>query len=141
VGGTASATFRLSPSWRTRASYTYLDQTARLEDNAPAGAIPDVSPGLNPRHQIGLWSSFDLPGNLELDVLGRYVSRLDIEPEIEDYLQADVQLGARVGDHLRVAVIGRDLFAARHSEFPQPGFVPERRAIERQLRGKASWEF
>jgi iron complex outermembrane receptor protein len=100
-----------------------------------------VSPGLNPRHQIGLWSSFDLPGNLELDVLGRYVSRLEIEPAVEDYLQADVQLGASIGDHLRVALIGRDLLSERHVEFPQPGFVPQRRAVERQLRGRASWRF
>jgi iron complex outermembrane receptor protein len=141
LGGTASLTLRVNPWWRTRASYTLLDQTTGLEDDAPAGAIPDFNPGLDPEHQIGLWNSFDLPGTLELDVLGRYVSRLEIEPVVEDYLQADVQLGATIGDHLRVALIGRDLLSERHVEFPQPGFVPERRAVERQLRGRASWRF
>ena len=141
VGGTASATLRVSPWWRMRASYTYLDQEARLEDDAPAGAIPDANPGLNPAHQAGLWTSFDLPQNLELDVIGRYVSRLDVEPEVDGYLQADVQLESRIGPSLRIALIGRDLFSPRHVEFPQSGFVPARRAIERQVRARAVWAF
>jgi outer membrane receptor for monomeric catechols len=131
----------LSSWWRARASYTYLDQTAALEDDAPAGAIADVSPGLNPRHQVSLWTSFDLPRRLELDVLAYYVSRLEVEPPVEDYIQADLQLSARLGRRVRLALIGQDIFASRHVEFPQPGFNPARRAIERQLRGKASWAF
>jgi hypothetical protein len=124
-----------------RASYTYLDEEARLEDDAPAGAIADASPGLNPAHQAGLWTSFDLPQNLELDVIGRYVSRLDVEPEVDAYLQADVQLESRIGPSFRIALIGRDLLAPRHVEFPQSGFVPARRAIERQVRARAVWAF
>ena len=141
VGGTASATLRVSSRWRMRASYTYLDQEAGLEDNAPAGAIPDASPGLNPAHQAALWTSLDLPQNLELDVIGRYVSRLDVEPEVDAYLQADVKLESRIGPALRIALIGRDLFSPRHVEFPPSGFVPARRAIERQVRARAIWAF
>jgi hypothetical protein len=82
VGGTANVTLRMSPGSRLRGTYTYLDQTASLEDDAPANAIPDVAPGLNPQHQLALWASFDLPESVELDVLTRYVSRLRIEPEV-----------------------------------------------------------
>ncbi len=139
VGGTASATFRLSSSWRLRGSYTYVNETAGLEDDAPAGAIPDASPGLNPHHQIGLWSSHDLPENLELDLLARYVSPLHIDSPVDDYLQADVQLGYRIGETLQLALIGRDLFSSRHVEFPPS--ATSRRAIERQFRVKGSWTF
>jgi iron complex outermembrane receptor protein len=139
VGGTASATVRVSSWWRVRGSYTYVNETAGLNEDAPAGAIPDASPELNPHHQIGLWSSLDLPRSLELDLLARYVSPLDVEPRVEDYLQADIQLGLRIGENVRMALIGRDLFAPRHVEFPRSG--ASRRAIERQLRGKASWIF
>ena len=141
VGGTASVTLQLRPWWRMRLSYTRLHQNAALEDDAPAGAIPDAAPGLNPSHQAGLWASFDLPKNLELDVIARYVSELDVDPVINDYLQADVQLGMRVGDKLHLALIGRDLLATRHVEFPRGGAPETRRAIERQLRGRASWTF
>ena len=139
VGGTASATIRMSQWWRMRASYTYLDEESGLEDDAPAGVIAEANPGFDPTHQVGLWTSFDLPKNLELDVLGRYVSRLEVDPPVEDYLQADIQLGVRVGQTLRLAIIGRDLLTARHVEFPQS--TTSRRAIERQLRAKASWTF
>lgn len=141
VGGTASATFRMSPQWRLRANYTYLDGNEALEAGAPAGAIPDLTPELNPQHQAGLWSSFDLPRNLEVDLIARYVGRLDIEPEVSDYLQTDLQIGWRVRDDLRVAISGRDLLAETHVEFPQSGFVPGRRAIERQVRAHGSWTF
>jgi iron complex outermembrane receptor protein len=137
VGGTASATVRVRPWWRMLASYTYLDEEGGLEADAPAGAIAEVNPGFDPRHQARLWSSFDLPGNLELDVLARYVSRLEVEPEVEDYLQADVRLGMRVGQKLHFSLFGTDLLAARHVEFPNPN----RRAIERQLRASGSWIF
>jgi iron complex outermembrane receptor protein len=141
LGGTASVTLRVSPWWRMRASYTHLDEMARLEDDAPADAIPDAAPGLNPTHQAGLWASFDLRKNLELDLNARYVSRLEIEPSVDDYLQADVQLGMRFWENLRLAVIGRDLLKPRHVEFPRGGSPLNRRAIERQVRAKASWTF
>ena len=140
VGGTATATLQFRPWWRMRVSYTLLDETARLEDDAPAGAIPDAAPHLNPTHQAGIWASFDLPKHLELDVNARYVSRLDTEPVVEDYLQADVQLAVRVGEKVRLALIGRDLLARRHVEFPRGG-AAARNAIERQVRVRASWTF
>ena len=141
-GGTASATIRLSPRWRMRAHYTYLNMEAGLNDDAPAGSVADVSPGLNPKHQFGLWSSNDLPQNLQLDVMGRYVSELSGPlPPVAGYLQADARLGWVISEHFGVALIGRDLLSRRHVEFPQPGSSIGRRAIERQLRGRLSWAF
>ena len=56
-GGTASVTVRASSRWRIRASYTYLNMTAGLDDGVPPGTIADVNPGLNPSHQLGVCSS------------------------------------------------------------------------------------
>ena len=140
LGGAANVTVRMSPWWRMRASYTHLDQTAGLEDDAPEGAIPDANPGLNPAHQVALWAALDLPQNLELDLQARYVSQLEVNPVVEDYLQADVRLGLRIGEKLQLALIGRDLLAPRHVEFPTSSSAI-RRAVERQLRAKGSWIF
>ncbi len=137
VGGTARATFRVRPWWQMLASYTYLDEEGGLEADAPAEVIPEVNPGFDPRHQVRLWTSFDLPADLELDVLARYVSPLKVEPEVDDYLQTDVRLGMRVGRTLHFSLIGTDLLAARHVEFPSQN----RRAIERQLRVRGRWAF
>jgi iron complex outermembrane receptor protein len=141
-GGTASATVRLGPRWRMRANYTYLNMEAALEDDAPAGSVADVNPGLNPEHQLGLWSSTDLPAGLELDVMGRYVSELDGPvPAVDGYLQADARLGLALSRHLQIALIGRDLLSRRRVEFPQPGSSVGRRAIERQVRARLLWRF
>jgi iron complex outermembrane receptor protein len=141
-GGTASATVRLSPRWRMRGSYTYLNIKAGLNSDAPAGALPDVTPGLNPTHQASLWSSTDLPENIQLDLLARYVGVLRGPGlRVPPLVQADVQVGLRLNSNLGFAVVGRDLFSSRHLEFIAPGFTPAPRAIERQVRARMSWRF
>jgi iron complex outermembrane receptor protein len=145
-GGTASATVRVHPRWHVRASYTYLNMTAGLDDDAVPGTIADVNPGLNPSHQLGLWNSVDLPGNLELDLIGRFVSDLEGgEPpgdEVDEYVQADARFGLEVTPRLAFALIGRNLLSPRRLEFFQSPTAPGRGgAIERQLRANVSGTF
>jgi iron complex outermembrane recepter protein len=140
-GGTASATVRVSPRWRMRGSYTYLNMTARVSDDAPAGTVADVNPGLNPSHQLGLWSSTDLSGDIELDLMGRYVSELETTvSRVGDYVDADARVGITLSPTFGVALVGRNLLSARRVGFPQSGSLP-RRAVERQVRAHLSWTF
>jgi iron complex outermembrane receptor protein len=145
-GGTASATVTASPHWRVRASYTYLNMKAGLEDGVLPGTLPDVNPGLNPSHQLAVWNSFDLPGNLELDVMGRYISELEgtaaAGDEVDDYVQADARLGLALTSGIRLELIGRDLLSRRRIEFFQSAANPGRGgAIARQLRARLTWAF
>jgi len=145
-GGTASITARVHRRWRVRASYTYLNMTAGLDDDAVPGTIADVNPGLNPSHQLGVWNSVDLPGSLELDVIGRYVSELPgTEPpgdEVDDYVEADARIGFEVTPRIRFALIGRNLLSPRRLEFFQSPTAPGRGgAIERQARANIAWTF
>jgi iron complex outermembrane recepter protein len=145
-GGTASATVRVHRRWHLRASYTYLNMTAALDDDVVPGTIADVNPGLNPSHQLGVWNSVDLPGNLELDVMARYISELKGgEPpgdEVDEYVQADARFGLEVTPRIRFALIGRNLLSPRRLEFFQSATAPGRGgAIERQLRANISWTF
>jgi iron complex outermembrane receptor protein len=139
-GGTASATIRASSGWRIRASYTYLHMTAGLEEDAAPGTVADVNPGLNPTHQLSVWSSVDLPRDLELDVIARYVSELESpQPPVEEFVQLDAQLGLPLGQSFSVALIGRNLLYPRRVEFPASTSV--HRAIERQARARLLWTF
>ncbi len=139
-GATASATVRASSDWRIRASYTYQHMTAGLDDDAAPGTIADVNPGLNPSHQLSVWNSVDLPRNLELDVIGRYVSELESpQPTIEEFVQLDAQLGLAFTPRFSLALIGRNLLYPRRVEFPASSSV--QRAIERQARAKLLWTF
>jgi iron complex outermembrane receptor protein len=145
-GGTASATVSASPHWRVRASYTYLNIKAGLEDGVVPGTVPDVNPGLNPSHQLGVWNSFELPGNLELDVMGRYISELEgtaaAGDEVDAYVQADARLGLALTPGIRLELIGRDLLSRRRIEFFQSAANPGRGgAIARQLRARLTWTF
>ena len=145
-GGTASATVRASPGWRIRASYTYLNLTAGLDEGVVPGTMADINPGLNPSHQFGVWSSLDLPWNLELDLIGQYVSELEgmqsVGDEVEEYVQADARLGLAVTPRIRLELIGRDLLSRRQVEFFQSVTNPSRGgAIERQVRARLSWTF
>jgi iron complex outermembrane recepter protein len=145
-GGTASATVRVSSQWRVRASYTYLNMTAGLDDGVLPGTIPDVNPGLNPSHQLGVWNSFELPANLELDVIGRYISELEateaIGDEVDAYVQADARLGLTLTPRIAFELIGRNLLSRRRVEFFQSASTPGRGgAIARQLRARLTWTF
>jgi iron complex outermembrane receptor protein len=120
--------------------------TAGVDQDALPGTIADVNPGLNPSHQLSVWSSLDLPGNLELDVIGRYVSELEgadaAGDEVDEYVQADARLGLALTPGIRVELIGRDLLSRRRIEFFQSPATPGRGgAIERQVRAKLSWTF
>ena len=140
-GGTASATVRLSPRWRVRGSYTYLNMTSRLSDDATPGTVADVSPGLNPSHQLGLWSSTDLAREIELDLVVRYLSELETAvSRVDGYIDADARLGMTLNRSFGVAIVGRNLLSARRVQFPQAAPGP-RRAVERQVRAKLSWAF
>ena len=145
-GGTASATVRASSRWGIRASYTYLHMTAGVDQDALPGTIADVNPGLNPSHHLSVWSSLELPWNLELDVIGRYVSELEgtdaAGDEVDEYVQADARLGLALTSSVRFELIGRDLLSRRRIEFFQSPATPGRGgAIERQVRAKLSWTF
>jgi iron complex outermembrane recepter protein len=145
-GGTASATVRASSRWGIRASYTYLNMTAGVDQDALPGTIADVNPGLNPSHHLSVWSSLELPWNLELDVIGRYVSELEgtdaAGDEVDEYVQADARLGLALTPSVRFELIGRDLLSRRRIEFFQSAATPGRGgAIERQVRAKLSWTF
>ena len=145
-GGTASATVRVSTRWGIRASYTYLNMTADVDEGALPGTIADVNPGLNPSHQLSVWSSLDLPGNVELDVMGRYTSQLEgteaAGDEVDQYVQADARLGLALAPRVRLDLIGWNLLSRRRIEFFQSPTNPGRGgAIARQLRARLRWTF
>jgi iron complex outermembrane receptor protein len=135
-GGTLAATWQPTRGVLFRGSYTLLEMEVDLRDEAPPGSIPNVNPGFNPTHQATLRSSLTLPHAVELDASLRYVGELP-SPPISDYVQADLRLGWAVRRGLTVALVGRDLFAARHPEFMS---LPQRE-IQRRAELQLEWRF
>jgi iron complex outermembrane recepter protein len=141
-GGEVSMTVGAARGWRLRAHYALLEMRVEPRSDAPAGAATDVIPGLNPTHQATLWSSFDLPHGIELDVIGRYVGELESPASpIPDYLTADAKVTWRVTPALRAGLVGQDLLQPRHAEFRPPQGVVGRREVPRRVSAFLAWRF
>jgi iron complex outermembrane receptor protein len=112
-GVEVSADFAPTEWWRLRAGYTYLhkDLWSRGGNDATAG----VREGNDPDHQFTFQSIFDLPGNFQLDVTGRYADSLPA-PSVPDYVALDTRLAWQYRD-VEIALIGQNLLESEHREF------------------------
>jgi len=118
-GAELSGTFQVLESWRLRGGYTYFDKSIWSKTSAvlPSAAAFEAT---DPRHQLLLHSILDLPWQVQLDVVGRYVSALPASslptPAVPDYLTADVRLAWQYRQ-FEVALVGQNLFDDKHPEF------------------------
>lgn len=72
----------------------------------------------DPKHQVMLWSQLDLPKDLELDVVGRWVSGIRGRfQSISGYFGLDVRLAWNATDDLEVALVGQNLIKPQHFEY------------------------
>ncbi len=131
-GGTAVVSWQPHHRVLVRGSYTHLQSDVALSDGAPSGAANTITPGLNPRHMARLAGSFTLPGGLYLDLALRFMGELP-SPPIQDYLEADARLAWAFRPNGTLALIGRNLVAAQHAEFPS--------ALNREIQRSAHLQF
>lgn len=82
--------------------------------------------GLNPRHQVELQSSLDLPKGVVVDWMLRYASELRAEP-VPAYATSDVRVGWAPNPRIELALVGQDLHESEHLEWAE-GVPIKRRA-------------
>jgi iron complex outermembrane receptor protein len=105
-----------------------------------ADTTSESDEGRNPQHQFTLRSSMDLPRNVSLDCMVRYVDSLPAMG-IDSYVSLDVRLGWRPLRNLELSIVGQDLISNRHAEFG-PAFVSGQQAeVPRSVYGKIAWHF
>lgn len=71
----------------------------------------------SPQHQMELRSSLDLPRSVSFDWFLRYVSELGFGP-VPAYTSSNIRVAWQVAPQFELSVVGQDLHAARHLEFP-----------------------
>jgi iron complex outermembrane receptor protein len=76
---------------------------------------PHATEGSSPRHEVTVQSDFDLPKNLQFNVVYRYVSALPGEG-VAAYSTADARFSWHVRPAFEVALAGRNLFQPSHVE-------------------------
>lgn len=123
--------------WRLRGGYTYFRKDIDL------GRSGDInrgrSEGNDPHHQFLIQSMINLPANVELDSVMRYVDNLNQRgPLVPSYVSLDLRLGWRPVPNWEFAVVGQNLLDKRHAEFGAPA---TRQEIPRSVYGKVTWKF
>lgn len=120
------ATLKPADWWVLRAAYTHL-QVQLEKDSDSTDTMTVASEGNDPRNQVYLRSSMDLPHHIDLDCSLRYVSELSNQ-NVPGYVAVDVRLAWRPNQNLELAIAGQNLFDDQHPEF---GIGANQHEIER----------
>jgi iron complex outermembrane recepter protein len=132
-----AANLQLAAWWLLQVNYTYL----RMNLN-PTGDSNDTTSEAaerqSPRHQVWARSAMDLPWDLTLDVMGRYVSGLKAY-EVDPYVEMDVRLAWRDSSRrFEAAVVGQNVV---HESHPELNTAAQRSEMERGVYVSLTWRF
>jgi iron complex outermembrane receptor protein len=129
-----AADWRWLDWWRWRFAYSYLhmDLTTKAASN-DAITAPGTEGG-SPQNQVSVTSFVNLPGNLELDGVFRYVDTLPGE-NVRSYLNLDLRLGWHVTKNVELSLVGQNLLAGHHAEWSGGT------KIQRGIYTKATWRW
>lgn len=113
------ADIQARPWWRLHLGFTHLSLEFD-ETDVPVVDGSETIEAVDPENQFYLRSRMDLPGQIELDVLARFIGEIPgtVLPteEVPGYETVDVRLARRFGG-VEVGVVGRNLIEPRHPEF------------------------
>ncbi|HXH38577.1 MAG TPA: TonB-dependent receptor [Thermoanaerobaculia bacterium] len=128
----------LTPKWNVALGYSFLQVTTiddeGLRSSAEIGAIT------NPRHQLQLRSSLQLPRQLELDASAYYVGR--IGSDVRAFLRLDAQISWHPAKRWELSLSGQNLLHTRHDEFFNVSGQSELvTPVQRTVNGKVAWRF
>jgi iron complex outermembrane receptor protein len=123
--------------WRLRGGYTFFKKDIDLKRSADINR--GRGEGNDPHHQLLIQSMINLPANLELDSVLRYVDNLNQRgPTVPSYVSLDLRLGWRPTPNWEFAIVGQNLLDKQHAEFGAPA---TRQEIPRSVFGKVTWKF
>lgn len=135
-GSELSCDWLLASRWRVGGAYSFLKIDLR---NRSGGLDSSTSTeGASPRHQVSFQSLFDLPGNLELDMFLRHVSRLPSQ-KIDSYTTSDARFAWHPTGKVELSIVGRNLLQAHHPEFGSGS--SDTREVKRSVYGKVTWHW
>jgi iron complex outermembrane receptor protein len=130
-------TYPVTPSWKLRLGYTYLNKDLKLK---PGSA--DMNKGTvesdDPNHQALLQSTVQLFKGLRLGTVLRYVGRLP-KPYVYEHADLDVSIALKVTRRIEVSVTGQNLLQDHHTEFIPNS--PPTKDIQRGVYGKLICRF
>jgi iron complex outermembrane receptor protein len=133
-----SAEYRVTDTWRLRADVSEL----RIDIDPQPGSLDNThgsAEAADSNHHVLLRSSFDLPRDLQLDAIFRYVSRVE-NPGVATpgYGELDLRLGWLATKSLELSIVGQNLLHDQHGEL---GVAAARQEMERSAYAKVTWRY
>ncbi len=115
-----AATWKPVDWWRLYGAYTYLTMHLHRAGNLGLSPRDEIDEKLSPQNQVYLQSSWDLPRNVQFDLIGRYVDRVPgfagAIPPVDNYLSLDARLAWKPSKNLEFAITGQNLLDNHHAE-------------------------
>ena len=129
-----AADWRWLDWWRWRFSYAHLRMKLENKSGSNDTIIEPSTEGSSPHNQISLTSFVDLPGNLNLDGVFRYVDSLPAQ-SVGHYFNLDLRLGWHATKNVELSLVGQNLLQGHHAEW---GGGTE---IQRGVYTKVTWRW
>lgn len=130
----------LAKQWlRFNAAYSYLYMNLHLASDS-ADRSSESTEKASPKNQVRLTSSMDLPRQVKLDTILRYVDNLPAH-KIGSYLEMDLSLRWKPRENVEVSLFGQNLLDKHHPEFPGSLFGLPLTEVERGVYTKMQWKF
>ena len=135
-GAELAVHWRVTDWWRLRGTYSLLKTDMHL-DPTLVGAISARAQeagveGNSPQQLVYVQSSWNLPRDVQFDVIGRWVDRLHgfnptglpgVSDTVEHYVTLDARLAWRASRNVEFSVVGQNLLDNHHPEFGTNPFV------------------
>lgn len=148
-GAELDARWEMFDWWRLNGTYTFTK--INLHPNAGAFLADAANEKATPQHQIYLQSSWDLPHELEFDLIGRFVPFLQgfnaggtagFTDTIDAYVSLDARVGWRPIQKLDFSLVGQNLLDSHHPEFGSEVAVRAPLVeIQRSVYAKATYQW
>jgi iron complex outermembrane receptor protein len=128
---------KIRDKWSVVGSYTWF-QPVLHSTSSPTSAAQFAGP--NPRNQVYLRSSWDLPRNVQFDLIPRYVGRLAYI-DVPAYFTMDMRLAWQPTKNMELSLVGQNLLQPHHLEFVdfQAGLVSTQ--VPRGVYGMITWTY
>jgi iron complex outermembrane recepter protein len=128
----------LTPNWNLALGYSLLQVTTIDDEGLRSSA--ETGKVTNPRSQLQLRSSFQLPKQIELDSSAYYVGR--VGSDVRAFLRLDAQLSWHPTTRWELSISGQNLLHERHDEFASVTGQSELvTPVQRTVNGKVTWRF
>ncbi|HSH72843.1 MAG TPA: TonB-dependent receptor [Methylophilaceae bacterium] len=139
----ANGNWQVLDWWRLYFGYSILEENLRVKSGEVDFTNAKNEIG-DPKHQVSIRSSMELPRNFQLDTQLRRIDSFTLNNgptlgTVPSYTEMSMRLGWRVNQQLELSITAQNMLHDRHPEYGFPSV--DRVEIERSIYGKVQLRF